>query len=179
MEALREAHARAPHPGHRIQIDAKFLEPIKGKRRSYWQFTAIDDCTRLRVLKIYERNNSKNACDFVDTVLARLPFKVAVIQTDNGSEFSTLFHWHVQDKGIRHVYIRPRTPRLNGKVKRSHRIDEEEFYQLLEGMVIEDEGGFNTKLKEWENYYNYHRPHGALDGQSPYERLREKTGMDE
>lgn len=168
-----------PKPGHRIQIDAKFLEPIKGRSQSYWQFTAIDDCTRLRVLKIYERNNQVNACDFVDTVLARLPFQVGAIQTDNGPEFSVQFRWHVQDKGIRHIYIKPRTPRLNGKVERSHRIDEEEFYRLLEGVVIEDVSAFNSKVQEWENYYNYHRPHGALDGHSPYERFREKAGIDE
>ena len=101
-----------------------------------------------------------------------------VIQTDNGSEFNTLFHWHVQDQGIQHVYIRPRTPRLNGKVERSHRIDDEEFYRLLEGVVIEDVGGFNHKLQEWENFYNYDRPHSALGGKSPYERLREKAQLE-
>ncbi len=168
-----------PLPGYRIQIDAKFLAAIPGKRRSYWQFTAIDDCTRLRVLKIYERNNQKNACDLVDYVLSRLPFRVQAIQTDNGPEFSTQFHWHLQDLGIGHIYIKPRTPRLNGKVERSHRIDEEEFYRLLEGVVIHNVGGFNSKVQEWESYYNYHRPHGALGGQSPYERLREKAGIDE
>jgi transposase len=68
-----------------------------------------------------------------------------------------------------------RTPRLNGKVERSHRIDAEEFYRLLDGVVIDDTKVFNDKLREWEDYYNYHRPHGALDGQTPYERLRQKT----
>ncbi len=164
-----------PLPGHRLQIDAKFLSAIPGKRKSYWQFTAIDDCTRLRVLKIYERNNQKNACEFVDYVLSRLPFRVQAIQTDNGPEFSAQFHWHVQDLNIAHIYIKKRTPRLNGKVERSHRIDEEEFYRLLEGVVIEDVGGFNHKLQEWENFYNHQRPHGALAGQSPYERLRDKA----
>jgi transposase InsO family protein len=163
-----------PLPGHRLQIDVKFLEPIPGKRKGYYQFTAIDDCTRLRVLKIYERNNQKNAIDFVEYVLSRLPFRVRAIQTDNGTEFNTQFHWYVQDLGIAHIYIKPRTPRLNGKVERSHRIDEEEFYRMLEGVVIEDVGGFNSKLVEWENFYNYHRPHSALGGKSPYERLRDK-----
>jgi len=79
-------------PGHRLQIDTKLLAPITGKRKSYWQFTAIDDCTRLRVLKIYERNNQRNAIDFVDYVLSRLPFRVQTVQTDNGSEFNTQCH---------------------------------------------------------------------------------------
>ena len=171
-----------PLPGHRLQIDTKFLDPLPGKRKGYFQYTAIDDCTRLRVLKIYERNNQKNACDFVDYVLSRLPFRVQAIQTDRASsgwipEFAAQFHWHVQDLDIAHIYIKPRTPRLNGKVERSHRIDEEEFYRLLEGVVIEDVGGFNTKLQEWENFYNYHRPHGAFKGKSPYEQLRDKFDL--
>src|SRR4028118_2254290 len=106
-----------PLPGHRLQIDTKFLAAIPGKRKSYWQYTAIDDCTRLRVLKIYERNNQKNAIDFVDYVLSRLPFRVQAIQTDNGPEFSAQFHWHLQDLEIAHIYIKKRTPRLNGKGK--------------------------------------------------------------
>ena len=77
---------------------------------------------------------------------------------------------------IRHVYIRPRTPHLNGKVERSHRVDDQEFYQLLDKNGITDDIHlFNEKLREWEDYYNYHRPHGALDGQTPYERLLAKT----
>jgi transposase InsO family protein len=188
-------------PGHRVQIDVKFVEPLttaaasttagssagtaasgaagsqvrSGRRGKYYQFTAIDDCTRLRVLRIYPQCNQKAAIQFVDYVLGRLPFKVEVIQTDNGAEFQSAFHWHVLDKGIGHVYIKPRTPRLNGKVERSHRIDAEEFYRLLDAVVIDDAKAFNGKLHEWEDYYNYHRPHGALDGQTPYERLRQKT----
>jgi hypothetical protein len=55
----------------------------------------------------------------------------------------------VLDRGIGHIYIRLATPRLNGKVERSHRIDEEEFYRLLEGVVIDDTGLFNERLQEW------------------------------
>ena len=164
-------------PGHRIQIDVKFLERIKGTGRRYYQFTAIDDCTRLRVLRIYERNNQKNAIQFVDYVLSRLPFKVEVIQTDNGAEFQAQFHWHVLDKRIKHVYIQPRRPRLNGKAERSHRIDEEEFYRMLDGVVIDDTKLFDEKLQEWENFYNYNRAHAVLGGRTPYERFREKTKL--
>ncbi|OPZ23993.1 MAG: Integrase core domain protein [bacterium ADurb.BinA186] len=167
-----------PQPGHRVQIDVKFLERIEGTRRRFYQFTAIDDCTRLRVLKIFDQNNQKTAIQFADYVLSRLPFRTEVIQTDNGAEFQEQFHWHILDKGINHIYIKPRTPRLNGKVERSHRVDGEEFYQMLRGVVIDDAKLFNEKLQEWENFYNYHRPHAALGGQTPYERFREKTKLD-
>jgi transposase InsO family protein len=100
---------------------------------------------------------------------------VEVIQTDNGVEFGASFHWHVLDTGAGHLYIKPRPPRLNGKVERSHRIDAEEFYRMLEGVVIDDAQVFNDKLREWEDFYNYHRPHGGLDGQTPYERLKQRT----
>jgi len=164
-----------PQPGHRVQIDVKFIAPIGGRKRKHYQFTAIDDCTRIRVLRIYDRLNQKSAIQFADYVLEKLPFDVEVIQTDNGAEFQSAFHWHVLDRGISHVYIKPMTPRLNGKVERSHRIDGEEFYRQLEGVVIDDTALFNDKLQEWEDFYNFHRPHGGLDGQTPYERLRQKT----
>ncbi len=58
--------------------------------------------------------------------------------------------------------IRPRAPHLNGKVERSHRVDDQEFYQLLDRDGITDDIHlFNAKLKEWEDYYNYHRPHAG------------------
>ena len=165
-----------PEPGHQVQIDVKFIEPLEGSRKKHYQFTAIDDCTRLRVLRLYDRLGQKSAIQFVDYVLEKLPFRVVRIQTDNGSEFQSAFHWHVLDRGIEHVYIKARTPRLNGKVERSHRIDAEEFYRMLGGVVVDDSKLFSTKLQEWENFYNFDRPHGGLGGQTPYERLRQKVG---
>jgi transposase-like protein len=72
----------------------------RGGGNKYFQFTAIDDCTRLRVLRIYPRLNLATATQFLDYALQRLPFQVEVIQTDNGAEFQSAFHWHVLDKGI-------------------------------------------------------------------------------
>ncbi len=81
------------------------------------------------------------------------------------------FHWHLADLGINHVSIRPGTPRLNGKVERPYGTDDSEFYQLL---TYTDDVDLNKKLKEWENYYNFHPPHGCLKGKTPYEVLRTK-----
>ena len=67
-------------------------------------------------------------------------------------------------------------PPLNGKVERSHRIDAEEFYALLdESRHRRRQSSSTTNSEKWEHYYNYHRPHGGLNGQTPYERLRQKT----
>ena len=157
-------------------MDVKFLERVPGTRKRLYQFTAIDDCTRIRILKVYDKCNQKTAIRFLNEVRERLPFRIQVLQTDNGAEFQSNFHWHAESLDIRHVYIRPRTPRLNGKVERSHRIDDEEFYQMLDQDGISDNIVlFNEKVREWENYYNYNRPHGALQNQTPFERLMEKT----
>jgi transposase InsO family protein len=91
-------------------VGAKFLEQIAGTRRRLYQLTAIDDCTRIRVLKNYDACKQTSAISLVDEVLRRLPFQVLVIQTDNGAELQSHFHWDLEGHGIRHVYIRPGRP---------------------------------------------------------------------
>ena len=93
------------------------------------------------------------------------------MRTDNGHEFQAQFHWHVEDLGIRHVYIKPASPHLNGKVERSHLTDKLEFYQLLD---YTDDVDLRAKLAVWEEFYNVNRPHAAFGGRTPYEVLREK-----
>jgi transposase InsO family protein len=160
-------------PGHHVQIDVKFLKFIgsEGKTIKRFQYTAIDDATRIRALKIYPRHNQRSAIDFVNYVVEKFPFRIHTIRTDNGHEFQAQFHWHVEDLGMRHSYIKPRTPRLNGKVERSHGTDEREFYQLL---TYTDDVDLSGKLTEWESFYNLHRPHGGLHGKTPFEVLQEK-----
>ena len=89
----------------------------------------------------------------------------------DGHEFQAKFHWHVEDLGIRHAYIRRGTPQLNGKVDRSLRSDQQEFYQLLS---CKGDVDLEAKLNEWERFYNFARPHGTHNGQTPNEALRDK-----
>jgi len=160
-------------PGHHIQMDVKFLtfRGKQGQKLKRYQFTAIDDATRVRAMKIYKRHTQASAIDFVDYVIDKFPFRIREIRTDNGHEFQAKFHWHVEDKGIRHAYIKPSSPQLNGKVERSHRSDEQEFYQLL---TYKGDVDLEAKLDEWERFYNFARPHGAFNGRTPYEALRDK-----
>lgn len=166
---MRKVHTKRYNkqvPGHHIQMDVKFLTFIgkRGEKIRRFQYTAIDDATRVRALKVYDKHTQANAIDFVDHIMEKFPFRIREIRTDNGHEFQAKFHWHVEDHGIRHAYIKRGTPQLNGKVERSHRSDQQEFYQLLSYKVDVD---LEAKLSEWENFYNFNRPHGAFNEKHP------------
>ena len=92
-------------PGHHIQMDVKFLKfkDNSGKTVKRYQYTAIDDATRIRALKVYKKHTQKNAINFANYVIRKLPFRIHTIRTDNGHEFLAKFHWHLGDLGIRHV----------------------------------------------------------------------------
>jgi transposase InsO family protein len=136
----------------------------------FYQFTAIDEATRYRVLKIYTRNSIPNAIAFIEEVRRRLPVAIQQVQTDHGNEFGTDFTWHLRDLGIAHRHIPPGCPESNGKVERSHRTDEEEFFRRTTFRSVTE---LAAKLRRWEHEYNHRRPHLALAGKTPAERLCE------
>ena len=114
-------------PGDRMQADTCKIAP------GIYQYTAVDDCSRWRVLKIYKRVNAQNTLDFVDTIVEQFPFPIQRLQTDRGREF---FAEKVQRKlmeyGIKFRPNKPASPHLNGKVERSQKTDLEEFYALAD-----------------------------------------------
>jgi len=173
MRKLHTKRYQRQVPGHHIQVDIKFLtfKGKSGEKIRRFQCTAIDDATRVRALKDYEKHTQANAIDFIDHIIEQFPFRIREVRTDNGHEFQAKFHRHVEDLGIRHAYIKRGTPQLNGKVERSHRSDQQEFYQLLS---YKGDVDLEAKLDEWERFYNFARPHGAHNGQTPYEALRDK-----
>lgn len=83
-------------PGHHIQVDVKFLTFEKPNRKKVrrFQYTAIDDATRIRAMKVYSKHTQKNAIDFVDHVIKKFPFRIHTVRTDHGHEFQAQFHWH-------------------------------------------------------------------------------------
>ena len=89
-------------------------------------------------------------------------------------EFQTKFLWHLADLRIQNAYVKPCSPCFSEKVERSHRADDMEFYQLLHYTGNVD---LDKKLSEWENYYNFDKPHYSLKGKSPYEKLKQKDSI--
>jgi transposase InsO family protein len=153
-------------PGDSIQVDVKV---IKLKREKVFQYTALDDCTRFRVLRLYPRLNQHSSLHFLGEVRRTLPFAIKKLQCDNGSEFPLAFKLAVEAAGIRHRYIKPRRPQQNGKVERSHRIDDEEFWSRHDFEVQAQAEG---PLADWEQRYNHDRFSLALHGRTPVEKLQ-------
>ena len=159
-----------PVPGERIQVDTcKIADGI-------YQYTAIDDCTRFRVLGLYSRRTAKNSVHFLEErMLEEFPFPIQRIQTDRGGEFFGLeFQMAMKRNCIKFRPVKPRSPHLNGKVERSQMTDKVEFYPTVK---IEDES-LAVRLEEWQFDYNWHRPHSSLGGKTPLEKsceLSEQT----
>ena len=83
-------------------MDVKFLnlKTSQGKMVRRFQYTAVDNATRIRSLKIYDRHTQANAIDFIDHVVDRFPFRIHTVRTDHGHEFQAKFHWQVEDRGV-------------------------------------------------------------------------------
>ena len=141
------------YPGQRIQVDVKVVPRrcITDPELRLYQYTAIDEFTRLRFLAAYPEQSTCSSADFLKKLFkwyARRGIRVECVQTDNGFEFTnrfsnskrnlpTLFESAAQ-LGIRHKLIRPYTPRHNGKVERSHREDQKRFYSCRSFFSLDD-----------------------------------------
>jgi putative transposase len=155
-------------PGKLIQIDTKHLPTFLGTK--LYQFTAIDVLTKTRVLSVKTRISSKAAERFLQECLKEFRFKLMAIQTDNGSEFKGYFDQACKRLGITHYWIEPRSPKQNSYVERSHRTDQEEFYQ--QGNMRSTQAQLLPLLKTWEHTYNHVRPHQSLNYLTPMEYLQ-------
>jgi transposase InsO family protein len=153
-----------PVPGDRVQVDVCKIAP------KLYQYTAIDDCSRFQVVGLYPRRTAANTIHFLERVREEMPFAIQRIQTDRGQEF---FAYQVQDQlrdwHIKFRPIRPRSPHLNGKVERAQRTALEEFWPTMD---LADTA-LSDQLDEWQTFYNWQRPHGALGGRTPIDRVCE------
>ena len=142
------------HPGERVQVDVKVVPRscIADQELRLFQYTAIDEFTRLRFLAAYPEQSTYSSADFLKKLFqwyARRGIRVECVQTDNGFEFTnrfsnsrrdlpTLFEATAAKLGVRHKLIRPYTPRHNGKVERSHREDQKRFYSCHSFYSLDD-----------------------------------------
>lgn len=169
-------------PGDMVEVDIKYVpKRLSGKR--YFQFTAIDCATRWRYLKVYDEYSKHNVIDFLKIAIKLFPYTIKAIKTDNHATFTNRYFGyyksdlmfpreHTLDKFCRerdiiHYLIDPGKPAQNGKVERSHRSDQEMFYDHTEFGSFEE---LQYKVRLWNMYYNDLR-HCGLNGKTPNEML--------
>lgn len=142
-------YQRAEYPGQKVQVDVKFVPTycvVNGQK--YYQYTAVDECTRWTYREMYDEHSTYSSTDFLMKLILNCPFPVREIQTDNGTEFTralisddgkpSLFEETLETCGIKYHRIRVATPRHNGKVERQHRTDEKRFYKKMKMYNLAD-----------------------------------------
>jgi transposase InsO family protein len=155
-------------PGERVQMDTCKIAP------AVYQYTAIDDCTRLRVIAVYPRRSAANSLLFLERMIEEMPFPVQAIQTDRGREFfAYCFQEKLMQYAIKFRPIKPASPHLNGKVERSQRTDLDEFYTTVDPKCPD----LQQRLEEWQDHYNQYRAHGSLEGRTPWEAWLERLAL--
>jgi transposase InsO family protein len=170
-------------PGELIEIDVKYV-PGRVKGRRYYQYTAIDIASRWRYLRIFEEQSNHHSIIFLEDVIDRFGHKIQSVKTDNGFVFTNRYtgsykredlsprSLHAFDvccakHGIIHYLIDPGKPAQNGRVERSHREDQEKFYDKN---IFKNINDLQKKIKLWNDEYN-NLEHCGLDGKTPLEFL--------
>lgn len=174
-------------PGELLEMDVKYVPgAIQGLK--YYQYTVIDTATRWRHLEVFDEQSTFHAIRMMKIVQEKFPYPIQAIKTDNHSTFTNYYLGtnkrsdisvktvHALDTWcakhhITHYLIDPGKPAQNGTVERSHREDEEKFYQK---QIFHSATDLKKKIRQWNQYYN-DLEHCSLDGKTPNEVLFEKV----
>lgn len=154
---------KAARPGEAVQVDTLSLTFPGG--RSVKQFTAVDRLSRWSVAMAAHRATAASAARFLDKLEAELPFPLAAIQIDGGSEFMAEFETACQRKRIALHLLPPRSPELNGRVERMQATWRYEFYAVYDPPHQIDR--LNPLIDAFAHRYNTYRPHDALGQITP------------
>lgn len=185
VKKIKRKYIKVPlQKGELVEIDVKYVPKYIGGKR-YFQYTAIDCASRWRYLNVYDEQTNDRSIQFLKEVMSVFPHRIRAVKTDNGSIFTNYYLGtnkrsdmsiktiHAFDQfcaknNIIHYLIDPGKPAQNGKVERSHREDQEKFYERNK---FKDFSDLQKKLQEWNMYYN-NLEHCGLDGKTPNEYLR-------
>jgi len=163
---------RSPKPtisGY-IEIDSivKFIHGIK-----LYIINAVDVKLKFQFSYGYTRLNSQNSLDFLKKLELVYPIQngIKIIQTDNGLEFMGDFDDYLKRRNIKHLFIYPRCPKINGFIERANRTLQEEFINGHEEYALDGIVEFNSRLIDYLIWYNTKRVHKSLNNISPISYL--------
>ena len=162
-------------PGELLHLDLKYLPDLNNPRLEY-QFAAIDDYSREAVAQITADRTSRVATDFLEQVLAQLPYRVEAVMTDNDLVFTMRFAFH-SDRQTRFqqacrsqdptpAHSAPRAA-SNGKVERFIKTIDDECYAVHRPRSSQTR---RRVLQHFLWHYNHERRHLSLGGLTPVQR---------
>jgi hypothetical protein len=163
---------KSPHvtkPGF-IQMDS-IVVYINQERHLF--MSVIDIYTKYALVEYVTTLSSKTAVAVFQRFQVVNPMPIHTVQTDNGSEFLSRFHHYLEDQRIKHQFIYPRSPKTNGVVERFNRTVQEECINRSDEIYY-DIPAFEEKLTKYLYWYNYQRPHQALQYLSPMTFIQTK-----
>lgn len=181
---IKYSYDRIPlKKGELVEIDVKFVPDRIGGRR-YYQFTAIDCASRWRHMQVYDNIDIFSAIRFLKELMIIADFKIIAVKTDNGSCFTNRYNGYYKSDlpfprphafdiicskfGVPHYLIDPGKPQQNAFVERSHRTDQQKFYDEEVFKSFEE---LRYKLRLWNMYYNDTK-HCGLNGKTPNQMLK-------
>lgn len=170
-------------PGELIEIDVKYV-PQKLDGMRYYQYTAIDVASRWRHLAIYPEQSNLSSLRFIKEVMRKFPYPIHALKTDNHSTFTNRAVGYPKstdpinarlhpldifciDNNIAHYLIDKGKPAQNGTVERSHRSDQEIFYDQVK---FKNPAELLCRARLWNMYYN-DLEHCGLNGLTPNQAL--------
>jgi transposase InsO family protein len=160
-------HAYPPRPmpekpGILVEIDTIHDGPAG---EQFYVYTGLDVCSRFAYAIASERINTHRSLAFIEKMREAVPFPIATLQSDHGSEFSKWFTKRIVERGMAHRHSRVRQPNDNAHLERFNRTIQEECISRV-----------SRSLKAWKKeipiylrYYNFERPHMGIDYQTPME----------
>ena len=154
---------KAKRPGELVQVDHMSVGFTEGFQLK--EFKATCPITGMTIMRTYSRATSRNAKAFLAYLAKQLPFGLASIQVDGGSEFRDEFEQACEDLGVPLFVLPPKSPKLNACVERANGTSRYEFYPFYEGALTVK--AVNLKLAEYQRYYNYYRPHDGIGLETP------------
>ena len=155
-------------PGQLVQIDTLCVNIRPDK--SIKHVTAYDPVAKWTIGAVFTRATAACAASLLDKRVAEAPFAIKAIQVDGGSEFKAEFEQACRAKGLDLYVLPPKCPQLNGAVERAQGSWRYEFYASYDLPHRLDQ--LQTLVDAFAHRFNHHRPHDALDGQTPAEYLR-------
>lgn len=167
----KRPHDYTPRPeatnaGALIQVDTIHL--LGPDSRRIYIYTLIDLFSRWAYAEVVERIGAQPSVEFMRRALRAAPFKFELVQTDNGSEFSTWFTHMLKRRGIAHRHSRVRQSNDNAHVERFNRTIQEECLDAVPHQVA----AYKKAIVRYLHYYNAERLHMGINFKTPLEVLQ-------